>query len=228
MKTLFAPVVVFLGLLACGGKTSKPEVSVSQSLPVETVSVQDTTINFESSATGQAPAGFMTSFTGREQVKDWKVIDDNGNKVVAQLAKNEGNYYNLLVLDKPQYKDLTLSVKIKAVSGNEDQGGGLVWRYVDSNNYYIARYNPLENNLRFYRVVDGSRKQLKSVDSDIPARVWFTMSIEMKGNKISCSLNGQKLIEATDDTFTEAGQVGLWTKADAVSYFDEVTAEQTN
>lgn len=222
MKTSFVPIVVFLGLLACGSNTSRQEATVPLSLSVETVNAQDTTVDFETSATGQTPEGFMVSFTGREQTRDWKVVDDSGNKVVAQLAKNKGNCFNMLVLDNSQYKDLTLSVKIKAVSGSEDQGGGLVWRYVDNNNYYIARHNPLENNLRFYRVVEGSRKQLKSVDSDIPAGVWFTISIEMKGSKISCTLNGQNLIEVTDDTFTLPGKVGLWTKADAVSYFDEM------
>lgn len=222
MKTSFAPIVVFLGLLACGSNTSKQEANVPLPMPVETVNAQGTTVDFETSTIGQTPTEFITSFTGREQIKEWKVVDDSGNKVVAQLAKNKGNYFNMLVMKNARYGDFTISVKIKAVSGNEDQGGGLVWRYLDNNNYYIARYNPLENNLRFYRVVDSSRKQLKSVDSDIPTGVWFTMSIEMKGNNISCFLNGKKLIETGDDTFTQPGRVGLWTKADAVSYFDEM------
>ena len=99
----------------------------------------------------------------------------------------------------------------------------MVWRYIDNNNYYIARCNPLENNLRFYRVVNGNRKQLESVDCNIKPHEWFTMSIEMNGNKISCSLNGNKLIETTDDTFSKSGNVGFWTKADAQSYFDDLT-----
>ena len=122
-----------------------------------------------------------------------------------------------------------MSVKIKAFAGNEDRGGGLVWRYIDNNNYYIARCNPLEKNFRFYRVVNGNRKQLKSVKTDIgtPGE-WFTMTIEMNGNKISCSLNGNKMIEATDDTYTKAGRVGLWSKADAQSYFDDLSVEMIN
>ena len=103
-----------------------------------------------------------------------------------------------------------------------------MWRYTDKNNYYIARYNPLENNLRFYRVVDGSRKQLKSIDSDIKQGEWFTMTIEMKGDKITCSLNGKKLIETTDDTFKSAGLIGFWTKADAVVFFDELKISVSN
>ena len=148
-------------------------------------------------------------------------MNDNGNKVVAQSAKYEGDYFNMLVLDKPAYRDFKLTVRIKAVTGEEDQGGGLVWRYIDNNNYYIARCNPLENNFRFYRVVNGNRKQLKSIDCTIRKGVWFTMSVEMKGNNISCSLNSIKMIETTDDTFKTTGNAGLWTKADAVTYFDD-------
>jgi hypothetical protein len=118
-----------------------------------------------------------------------------------------------------------MSVKIKAIAGDEDEGGGLVWRYIDNNNYYIARCNPLENNFRFYKVVNGNRKQLKSVDCNIKTGEWFTMTTEMKGNKISCSLNGNKMIETSDDAYTKAWRIGLWTKADAQSYFDELTVK---
>ena len=148
-------------------------------------------------------------------------MNDNWNKVVAQSAKNEGDYFNILILNKPVYLDFKLTIRIKTVAGEEDQGGGLVWRYIDNNNYYIARCNPLENNFRFYRVVDGNREQLKSVDCSIKKGEWFTMSIEMTGNMISCSLNSIKMIETTDDAFISPGNIGLWTKADGISYFDD-------
>jgi hypothetical protein len=114
-------------------------------------------------------------------------------------------------------------VKLKAVAWEEDHGGALVSRYIDNNNYYIARCNPLEHNFRFYRVVNGNKKQLISVECDIKTQTWFTINIDMKGNKISYSLNGSKMIEATDDTFKSPGFIGIWTKADAVTYFDEIT-----
>jgi hypothetical protein len=116
-------------------------------------------------------------------------------------------------------------VKLKAVAGEEDQGGGLVWRYIDNNNYYIARYNPLEHNFRLYRLVNGNRKQLISFDCDIKTGIWFTVTTEMKGNKTTCSLNGIQIIEATDDTFKSAGNIGLWAKADTVTYFDDLTIQ---
>jgi hypothetical protein len=189
----------------------------------EYVAAKDTIINFEKGVIDKLPNGFNQTATGKLQNLNWKIENDNGNIVAVQLAKNEGDYYNLLVLDKLNYQDFTMTVKLKAIAGEEDQGGGLVWRYLDSNNYYIARYNPLERNFRFYRVVNGNRKQLISVDCDIKTGIWFTMTIEMKGNKITCSLNGIKMIEATDDTFKSAGNIGLWTKADAVTYFDDLT-----
>jgi hypothetical protein len=182
----------------------------------------DTILDFENDIAGQVPKGFNTTATGEAKSMKWDIVNDNGNKVLAQLAINSGSCYNLLVGDEFAYRDFTATVRIKAVSGEEDQGGGLVWRYIDKNNYYIARYNPLENNFRLYRVVDGKRKQLVSVDSDIKQAEWFTMAIEAKGNRITCSLNGKKLIDSTDDTFQLAGLIGLWTKADAITYFDDL------
>lgn len=189
----------------------------------EFVAAKDTSIDFKNGVIDKLPNGFTQAATGKLQKLNWKIVNDTGNKVVAQLAKNEGDYYNLLMLDKIKFQDFTLTVKLKAVAGEEDQGGGLVWRYIDNNNYYIARCNPLEHNFRLYRVVSGNRKQLISVDSDIKTGIWFTMTIEMKGNRIFCSLNGNKMIEATDDTFKSPGNIGLWTKADAVTYFDDIT-----
>lgn len=203
--------------------SSNPMIYGKTNYPGEYVVAKDTTINFEKCVIDKLPDGFSQAATGKLQKLNWKIVNDNGNKVVEQSAKNEGDYYNLLVLDKLKYQDMSITVKLKAVAGEEDQGGGLVWRYIDNNNYYIARCNPLEHNFRLYHVVSGNRKQLKSVDCDIKAGIWFTMTIEMKGNKVTCSLNGKKMIEATDDTFKSPGNIGLWTKADAVTYFDDLT-----
>jgi len=182
----------------------------------------DTIFDFENQTVGKLPFRFMADVTGKAENIKWSIVNDNGNNVVAQQSINSGSCYNLLVLEKNAYKDFTASVKIKAISGEEDQGGGLVWRYIDKDNYYIARYNPLENNFRFYTVENGKRKQLVSVDSDIKQGEWFTMTIDMNGNRVNCSLNGKILIESSDDTFKSEGLIGLWTKADAITYFDEL------
>ena len=223
MKKIITPAIAVITLIACAN-TSLPDGKETSKPPsAEYISTGDTTINFESYEVDKLPNGFTQTATGKPQTLNWRIKSDDGNKVAAQLAKNGGEYFNLLVLDKPTYQNFTMSVKIKAVAGDEDRGGGLVWRYIDNKNYYIARCNPLEKNFRFYRVVNGNRKQLKSVNTDIgTSGEWFKMTIEMNGNKISCSLNGNKMIEATDDTFTKAGRVGLWSKADAQSYFDDL------
>ncbi len=220
MKTILIPAIAFITLLACASSPSDDGKKTSN--PVFAANAGDTTINFQKCEVNKQPVGFTATSTGKLQKLDWKIINDGGNKVVAQFAANKGDYYNLLVLDKPVYKNFSVSVRIKAVSGEEDQGGGLVWRYLDNKNYYIARYNPLEKNLRLYHVVNGNRIQIKSVDSNIESNEWFTLAVTMNGTKITCSLNGSVLIEITDDVFIQPGKVGFWTKADAITYFDDL------
>lgn len=220
MKTSVISIAVMISVAFCSNVSSKNSQVVVEDSYSQTGN--DTIFDFDNETVGKLPFGFSANATGKAESIKWSVVNDNGNNVVAQQSINSGSIYNLLVLDKIGFKGFTASVKIKAISGEEDQGGGLVWRYIDKNNYYIARYNPLENNLRFYSIVDGNRKQLVSVDSDIKQGEWFTMSIEMTGNKITCSMNGKTMIESTDDTFKSAGLIGFWTKADAVTYFDDL------
>jgi len=220
MKTILIPAIALITLLACANSPSNDGKEISS--PVFVSNAGDTTINFKKCEVNKLPVGFTETSTGEVQTLNWKIIDDNGNKVAAQLAVNQGDYYNLLVLDKPGYKNLSMSVKIKSVSGDEDQGGGLVWRYTDNNNYYITRYNPLEKNLRLYHVVNGKRIQIKSVDGNIKSNEWFTLSVTMNGTKITCSLNDSVLMEITDDVFIQPGKVGFWTKADAITYFNDL------
>jgi hypothetical protein len=224
MKPAFYSFKLAILFIACGNQNIPDKHLAS----VSAKSVSDTTINFENSEPGKIPTGFTASYTGTPQHLDWKVVKDNGHNVVAQLAKNSGNYYNLLVLDKQTYDNFKVSVRIKAIAGEEDQGGGLACRLSDNNNYYIARLNPLENNLRLYKVVDGGRIQLKSVDTGVNTGEWFTMTIEMNGNKIVCSINGEPKISITDDTFKSGGRVGLWSKADAQTWFDDLTIHPIN
>ena len=109
----------------------------------------------------------------------------------------------------------------QAVKGKADQGGGVVWRYQDADNYYVARMNPLEDNFRVYKVIAGKRIQLETKENlKVPAGEWHTLSIKHVGDKIECSVDGRKYLEATDSAITAAGKVGLWTKADAQTYFD--------
>ncbi len=182
--------------------------------------------NFEDAALGQLPKGWSAAQTGDGKGSVWKVVEDatapQGSKVLAQTAESTSVLFNLCVADDTEFKDVEVSVSFKAVQGKSDQGGGLVWRYQDANNYYVARFNPLEDNFRLYKVVAGKRVQLESKEGlKAASGAWHTMSVSMQGNQIECSLNGETYLEVLDDTFTKPGRVGLWTKADAQSEFDD-------
>ena len=178
------------------------------------------------------PAGWKAGYTDPAEGKAvWAVSEDPtapSPPYVLSLTKTESaaRIFNLAIAEKPAFKDVDLSVKIKANSGKEDQGGGLVWRYKDENNYYICRVNPLENNYRVYKVVEGKRTQLQSADANTETGKWHTLRAVMTGNQITCYVDGKKVLEATDDTFKDAGRVGLWTKADAASSFDNLVVRE--
>ncbi|HEV3163875.1 MAG TPA: family 16 glycoside hydrolase [Isosphaeraceae bacterium] len=175
--------------------------------------------DFESDTPGQIAKGF-TNEVGR-----WAVVQDGANRVLAQLAKNDDATFNVTLAEDTSYKDVDLSVKMRAVAGETDRGGGLVWRARDAKNYYIARYNPLEDNFRVYKVQDGKRTQFQSakVAGD---EAWHTLRVTMTGAKMECYLDGKKLLAHEDATFPDAGKVGLWSKADAQSYFDDLTVAE--
>jgi hypothetical protein len=188
------------------------------------------TSSFEDAKVGEGPKGWTVAKTGTGEGSAWKVVEDKtapkGAKVLAQVAESPSAVFNLCVADDARLKDVEVRVAFKAVDGKHDQGGGVVWRYVDANNYYIARYNPLESNYRLYKVVGGKRAQLATKEElKAPAGEWHTLSVTMTGGEIACSLNGKKHLEAKDDTFAQAGKVGLWTKADAQTYFDDFQAK---
>jgi hypothetical protein len=197
--------MALLGAVMSQGMNSAPAGQVSKK-----------TWNFESDEPGMIAKGFTS------EVGTWEVALDGDNKVLAQKAKNDDDTFNVVLVDGSHFKDVDLSVRLKAVAGELDQGGGVVWRAKDRNNYYIARYNPLEDNFRVYKVEAGKRTQFAS--AKIPGdKKWHTLRITMAGAKIACYLDGTKYLEAEDSTFADAGKIGLWSKADAQSYFDDLS-----
>lgn len=171
--------------------------------------------NFESDEPGAIANDFQS------EVGVWEVAQDGDNRVLHQKAKNENAVYNVALVRTTRCKNLDLSVRVKAVAGAIDQGGGLVWRAKDKGNYYICRYNPLEDNYRLYKVENGKRTQF--ADAKVPGDAkWHTLRATMMGPKITCYLDGKALLEAEDSTFPESGKVGLWSKADAQTYFDDL------
>jgi hypothetical protein len=175
---------------------------------------------------GKAPPGWTAAKTGKGEGSVWKVVADDtapskAGCALAQTAESPNAVFNLCVADATRYRDVEVSVAFKAVRGRNDQGGGVVWRYQDANNYYVARMNPLEDNYRLYHVVAGKRTQLATKEGvKVPAGTWHTLTVKHAGDRIECSLDGQKTIEATDATIQKPGKVGLWTKADARTHFD--------
>jgi hypothetical protein len=181
---------------------------------------------------GKLPGGWKADRAGEGKGSEWKVVADKtapskGGYVLAQTAKGPSRLFNLCVLEKSSFTDGEVSVRIKAVAGKIDQGGGVVWRYQDAKNYYVCRYNPLEDNLRVYKVIDGRRVQLGTEEKLVREKgKWFTLSIAHKGDAITCSLDGKKYLEVKDGAIKKAGKVGLWSKADARSHFDELTVKE--
>ena len=139
-------------------------------------------------------------------------------------ASGQRPQFNLCVCDEVRLRDLSLALSFKAVAGKIDQGGGPIWRYQDPKNYYVARMNPLEDNFRVYKVRDGVRTQLASADAKLPAGEWHRIRISQVGDRIRCYLDDKLLLDVRDGTFLEAGKIGLWTKADAVTYFRDINA----
>lgn len=188
--------------------------------------------DFENASVGTLPEGWSATKTGEGPGSVWRVVEDEtaprGTNVLAQTS-TEGPrpLFNLCVAEDTNYRDVDLSVSFKAVSGKIDQGGGPVWRYQDADNYYIARMNPLENNFRVYKVVGGKRSQLATSDVDAPAGKWHTIRIVQDADRIRCYLNGKLHLDVKEETFIQAGKIGLWTKADAVTSFDGLKVDGT-
>jgi len=187
--------------------------------------------NFDADTSGKVAHGFHIAETsGKGKLATWQVVKDATtprppNVFALTKTDNRGSTYNLAIAKKTSYKDVDISVRVKAVSGKQDQGGGPIWRARGKDDYYIARWNPLENNFRVYFVKNGRRKQLGSANVEVPSDQWHTIRIVMVGQKIEAYLNGKKLITVEDSTFAEAGMVGLWTKADAATSFDDLSVK---
>jgi hypothetical protein len=229
--------LVMLGMLACGrsGRNESGTKETEQQKPAtetskDSVQPQRTIrFNFENYAVNQLPGGWSQAYTGRGGT-NWKVIEEQGNKVFAQLySDNPNSHFNIATNDSISAKNVILTARLKSVKGDEDQGGGFVWRYKDKNNYYVVRANPLEDNVVLYKVENGKRTDLPLVDRGktygvkVPAMgsSWHTLKLSANGNEFTVSLDDQALFIVEDNTFSGPGQVGFWTKADAVTYFDD-------
>lgn len=204
-------------------------------LVAPTTGAQTKTINFDRDSVGKPPAGFSFALTGQGKPGVWVIAKDNSSpgqkNVLAQTDPDPTGYrFPVAVFDAIAATDVDVSVKVKPISEKKDQGAGIVWRYKDKDNYYIVRANALENNVVLYKVENGKRTDLPLVregrtygkKEKVPSGQWGTLRVVAKGNLFEVYHDGKKLYEVRDETFKDAGKVGLWTKADSVIYFDEL------
>ena len=187
--------------------------------------------NFESIETDHLPKTWESAATNAETTTAvWKVIEvkdpSRGKKVLSLTAFTEGygGSFNLCYSDRISFKDGEISVWFKSNSGKIDQGGGIMWRVQDKDTYYVTRFNPLEDNFRFYSVIKGDRKQLCSADVHLK-KGWHFMKIVQKDNYVEGFIDGKKLLSCYDDAIKKSGGVGVWTKADAATSFDDFTVK---
>jgi len=203
---------MFASLLLFGCATKTVTKSVTAGFSFDEVSV------------GALPPSWEVAETnGRGTPGKWAVAEAGREGRCVQLAAtaNSGRTYNLLLAPITYPADARITVAVRADSGREDQGGGLVWRARDSDNYYVTRWNPLEDNLRAYKVVGGRRTQLASAHVKTRADAWHDLVVQAHGSHIVVSFDGKDLLTFDDSTFSGGGRIGLWTKADAASSFDD-------
>jgi len=178
-------------------------------------------VNFDAGTVGQAPAGWTATRTGSGEAK-WTIERDDTAPSKPNVLKQSGvATYPVCFKNDTNLKDGFVEVKFKPISGKEDQAGGVVWRLKDANNYYIARANALEDNVTIYHTINGRRTEKKRTNMKVAPNVWHTIRVDFAANHFIVTCDGKKAIEWDDDTFKDAGKVGVWTKADSLTLFDD-------
>src|ERR1035441_2965010 len=179
------------------------------------------TVNFDDLKTGAPPAGWTATRTGTGDAK-WAVVADESAPSKPNVLKQSGKAtYPVCFKNDTSLKDGFVAVKFKPVSGKEDQAGGVIWRCQDVDGYYIARANALEDNVTIYHTIKGKRVSFKNANTPVKSGQWHTLRVDFAGNKFTVTFDGKNVIEATDESFAEGGKVGVWTKADSVTLFDD-------
>ncbi len=181
------------------------------------------TVNFDDMKVGTVPPSWTATQTGSGTAK-WTVEKDNSAPSKPNVLKQSGQAtFPVCFKNDTNIKDGFVEVKFKPIAGKEDQAGGVIWRLQDANNYYIARANALENNVTIYHTIKGKRTEKKRTNVKVSSGTWHTLRVDFSGNHFTVTFDGKKALEWEDDTFQNAGKVGVWTKADSVTEFDDFT-----
>jgi len=192
-------------------------------------------ISFESNQIGAAPEGWTSTLTGSGDPKWTTEIDETAPSKSKVLKQSGRAAFPLILKNDAAIKDGFVEMKFKAIAGSQDRAGGIIWRAKDANNYYVTRANALEDNVVLYKTVSGVRSALDIVGRKggygttvkVPANTWHSLRVDFKASRFSVFFNGKQLFEVEDSTFIDAGKMGLWTKADSVTLFDEVKYGET-
>ena len=183
---------------------------------------------FDQDVSNRPPIGFSFGRTGKGALGRWIVLQQSdapsGNNVLAQVNRDPTNSrFPLAIAVNPWLNDLVLSVKCKLVSGLVSQTCGLVFRYQDENNYYIVHANALEDNVSLDVVKNGKVKVLANWLGRVASDTWHELSVRAQGYRFEVIFNKKKIIEATNEVTPDVGMVGIGTKADSITYFDDLT-----
>jgi hypothetical protein len=185
-------------------------------------------INFDTSAIGKMPAGWSSAMTNPGSPPRWEVLKDRTAPtqpyVLAQVSADQSHQHRtpLAILNSMNVKDGDVSVRLKSVAGNEDPGGGVVWRYQNENNYYMARANALNDTIAVYKVQNGRRiPLLAAVKHPVPKNGWCILKVSAKGDRFQVYVDHRRILQGQDNTFISAGKVGVSTAGDSVTYFDD-------
>src|SRR6266404_6008859 len=179
------------------------------------------TVNFDDMKAGMPPPGWTAIQTGSGTAK-WSVEKDASAPSKPNVLKQSGQAtFPVCMKDDTNLKDGFVEVKFKPISGKEDQAGGVIWRAKDSNDYYIARANALEDNVTIYHTINGRRTEKKRTKMKVASNQWHSLRVDFQDNHFAVTFDSKKAIEWEDGTFTNAGMVGVWTKADSVTLFDD-------
>jgi hypothetical protein len=183
--------------------------------------------SFAKDEIGKPPAGFEFAVTAKKKRGTWVIVKDGDNLVLAQTDRDKTvRRFATALVKGSKYKNLRLSMKAKLVAGEVESVAGLVWRYQDPDNYYVARWNT--DSVRVDRVVKGERQLLtpREIAVKLEAKAWHVLTVEHRGDAIKVFVGKKKVFEGNDKTYTEAGPIGLWIKADSLTYFDDLTVEE--
>jgi hypothetical protein len=185
-----------------------------------------TMIAIDKMEVGAPPADFESRRTGQGRPAQWMVVADAtaaGGRAIEQTSTDKTDYrFPLAIYKSVTAGNLDVVLRFKAVAGTVDRAGGIAVRLSGPDNYYVVRANALEDNVRFYRVVNGRREQLAGADTKVTANEWHQLGLRAEGEKFTIMFDGKTLYTASDRTFTAAGRIALWTKADSVTRFDSI------